>query len=273
MSKILVAALYLFVDLSDCEGLRIPILRKASLNGIKGTILLAKEGINGTVAGSEKELRSFLSYLRGLPPFTQLEHKESWTSSMPFQKMKVKLKEEIVTLGVDGVDPLSKVGTYVSASEWNKLIEREDVVLVDTRNDYETSIGTFKGAVDPNTRSFKEFPEWALNHLDKTQPVAMFCTGGIRCEKATSYLLEQGFDQVYHLKGGILKYLEEIPKEKSLWEGSCFVFDERVSVNHELNQDVYELCEGCGHPVLPDKPEEGHHREHCSLFGSNNGQS
>ena len=268
MAQIVVAALYLFVELPDTEQLRVPILRKAMLNGVKGTILLASEGINGTVAGEEKALFSFLTYLRSIPEFSLLEHKESRTNQMPFQKMKVKIKEEIVTLGVEGINPLKKVGAYVQPSDWNELIRREDVVVIDTRNDYETSIGTFQGAVDPNTRSFKEFPKWALESLDKTKAVAMFCTGGIRCEKATSYLLEQGFEQVYHLQGGILKYLEEIPEQESLWEGSCFVFDERVSVNHHLEQDEYELCEGCGHPVDPENPSEGHHREYCSLYGT-----
>ena len=268
-NRVLVVALYLFVDVPDYQSLQVPIYRKAALNGIKGTLLLAREGINGTVAGSEDAILELLQFLRSIPNFQQLEHKESWTDRIPFQKMKVLCKDEIVNLGVD-VDPTKQVGTYVSPKDWNELIQQEDVILIDTRNDYETGIGTFERAIEPYTRSFKEFPMWVQNNLSPQihKKVAMFCTGGIRCEKATSYLIEQGFEQVYHLEGGILKYLEEIPEEQSLWKGNCFVFDERVSVDHQLQKGHFVLCSHCGNPSDPNDMGSGFHRDHC-MFAQN----
>ena len=268
-NRILVVALYLFVDVPDYQSLQVPIYRKAALSGIKGTLLLAQEGINGTVAGTEDAIHELLQFLRSIPCFQQLDHKESWTERIPFQKMKVLCKDEIVNLGVD-VDPTKQVGIYVPPKDWNQLIMQEDVILIDTRNDYETGIGTFEHAIEPNTRSFKEFPMWVKHNLSPKnhKKVAMFCTGGIRCEKATSYLIEQGFKHVYHLEGGILKYLEEIPEEQSLWKGNCFVFDERVSVDHQLKKGHFVLCPHCGNPSDPNNMESAFHRDHC-MFAQN----
>ena len=266
-SLILVVALYLFTKLSNCEELQVPIYRKAALSGIKGTLLLAKEGINGTVSGSPESIHELLTFLKAISELKHLTHKESWTDKQPFQKLKVLVKNEIVNLGVD-VDPMTKVGEYVPPSQWNQLIEQDDVILIDTRNDYEIGIGTFEHAIDPNTRSFKEFPKWVSENLQpqKHKKVAMFCTGGIRCEKATSYLLDMGFENVYHLEGGILKYLEDIPQENSLWKGECFVFDQRVSVDHQLQKGQYILCPHCGNPSDPDDMMSSTHREHCPHF-------
>ena len=254
MSRVLIAALYKFVRLEDHVELRDTIAAVAEEAGVRGTLLLAAEGINGTIAAPEPAMRGFLAWLRTDPRLADLIHKESWADSMPFVRLKVRLKKEIVTLGVPGVDPTQQVGTYVPPSEWNALISDPDVVLVDTRNDYEVEIGTFKGAVDPRTATFRDFPEWTRQapELHGKTRVAMFCTGGIRCEKASSYLLSQGVEQVYHLQGGILKYLEEIPREESLWEGECFVFDRRVSVDHELQPGKYAMCAGCRRPVSPE---------------------
>lgn len=233
--NLVVAALYKFVVLEDFAQYQAPLLAECQRHEITGTILLAREGINGTIAGSRAGIKGVLAYLKGFPQFSDLEHKESHAKEPPFKRMKVRLKKEIVTIGVPSVDPNSVVGEYVDAKDWNALISEEDVIVIDTRNDYEVQLGTFKNAVNPKTRSFGEFPEFVTANLDpaKTPKVAMCCTGGIRCEKASSYMLQQGFEKVYHLKGGILKYLEEVPKEESLWEGDCFVFDERVVVNHD----------------------------------------
>jgi UPF0176 protein len=249
---IVIAALYHFATLDDFESLREPLLKLCQANEIKGTLLLAGEGINGTVAGSRAGIDTLLSYLRSDERLSELSHKESFENKQPFYRMKVRLKKEIVTLGQPGVDPNELVGTYVEPKDWNAIIEDPDTVLIDTRNDYEVEIGTFRGALDPKTESFTEFPDYVKTHLDpaKTKKVAMFCTGGIRCEKASSYMLQQGFEEVYHLKGGILRYLEEVPEEESTWEGECFVFDERVSVNHQLEPGEYELCRGCRNPIL-----------------------
>ncbi|UTW55264.1 rhodanese-related sulfurtransferase [Kordiimonas sp. SCSIO 12610] len=259
MSNYLVAALYKFVSLPEFEGFQKPIQEKCIEEDIKGTILLASEGINGTVAGPEKGMRRFLDFLRSMEEFRDLVHKESWASEAPFPRMKVRLKKEIVTMGVQGIDPKKIVGTYVKPQEWNALISDPDVVLVDTRNDYEVAIGTFKGAVDPKTKSFREFPKWAEDNkelLNKPK-VAMFCTGGIRCEKSTAYMKEQGYEEVYHLEGGILKYLEEIPEGESMWDGECFVFDDRVSVGHGLKEGPYDMCHGCRRPISDeDKQSE-----------------
>ena len=236
MTPIVVAALYKFVHLPDFAERREPILDYCVTQGIKGTILLAEEGINGTIAGSRAAIDAVLTFLRSDPRLTDLEHKESIADTHPFERMKVKLKQEIVPLGVPEIDPNQKVGTYVTPEEWNEIISDPDVVVIDTRNDYEVQIGTFKGAINPQTKAFREFPDYVRQHLDpsKHKKVAMFCTGGIRCEKASSFMLEEGFEEVYHLKGGILKYLEEVPTQKSLWEGECFVFDQRVAVRHGL---------------------------------------
>jgi UPF0176 protein len=219
--------------------------------GIKGTILLAQEGINGTIAGSRQQIDTVLAFLRNDSRFADLEHKESYTEIPPFERLKIRLKPEIVTLGLPEVNPAEKVGTYVKPEDWNDLISNPEVTVIDTRNDYEVTIGTFKGAENPQTQIFRDFPEYVQQHLDpkKHQKVAMFCTGGIRCEKASSYLLSQGFEEVYHLQGGILKYLEEIPQTESLWEGECFIFDQRVAVSHNLQTGNQELCFCCGYPV------------------------
>lgn len=254
-----VAALYKFVALDDYQALREPLLEKMLQLDIKGTLLLAHEGINGTIAGSREGIDAILAWLKRDARFAQLEHKESLVDEPPFYRTKVKLKKEIVTLGVDGIDPNSMVGHYVEPKDWNALISDPDVIVVDTRNHYEYELGTFKGAIDPNTESFREFPQYVKDNLDpaKHKKVAMFCTGGIRCEKSTGLLLQQGFEQVYHLKGGILKYLEEVPQEQSLWQGDCYVFDNRVAVNHQLEKSDYDLCHGCRFPITEaDKQSE-----------------
>ncbi len=250
-SPYVVAALYRFARLPQFEALREPLLDQCVSLGIRGTLLLASEGVNGTVAGTREGIDLLLAYLKAIPELAQLDHKESFCDELPFYRMKVKLKKEIVTMGVEGIDPQVTVGRYVEPKDWNALITDPDVLLVDTRNDYEVEIGTFKGALDPNTTTFREFPEYVKNNLDpqKQKKVAMFCTGGIRCEKATAYMIEQGFDEVFHLKGGILKYLEEVSEAESLWQGECFVFDNRVSVNHKLEKGDYDQCHGCRFPI------------------------
>lgn len=251
MSSIVVAALYKFVPLPDFEALADPLRDFMKEQGVKGTLLLASEGINGTIAGSRAGIDAVLAYLKADPRLAELEHKESYSEAMPFFRTKVKLKKEIVTMGIPGVDPLHLVGSYVEPKDWNALISDPEVVVLDTRNHYEYAIGTFSGAIDPKTETFREFPDYVKQNLDpaKHKKVAMFCTGGIRCEKSTSYVKSLGFDEVYHLKGGILKYLEEVPPEQSLWEGECFVFDNRVAVNHALKPGQYDQCYGCRHPV------------------------
>ena len=252
-----VAALYHFTRLADYEQLKAPLQDMCDLLEVKGTLLLAYEGINGTVAGTNKAIAALLDFLRSDPRLTQLEHKESRAEDMPFYRMKVRLKREIVTMGVDGVDPNEIVGTYVDPKDWNALITDPDVVLIDTRNDYEVEIGTFKGALNPDTQTFREFPQWVEDNRKnlKKPKVAMFCTGGIRCEKASSFMKQNGFDDVYHLKGGILKYLETQPEKESLWEGDCFVFDQRVAVKHGLEESDYDQCYACRYPIT-DKEKE-----------------
>lgn len=269
-NQIVVCALYKFVTLEDFEQKRQPLLDVMLENDVKGTLLLANEGINGTVAGSRKGIDNLLNWLKQDERLSDLDHKESFDETMPFYRTKVKLKKEIVTMGVEGIDPKEVVGTYVKPKDWNALISDPDVILVDTRNDYEVAIGTFKNAVDPKTETFREFPEYVEKNLDKTEhkKVAMFCTGGIRCEKSTAYLKEQGFEEVYHLEGGILKYLEEVPEEDSLWEGECFVFDNRVAVNHDLEKGQYDQCHACRMPILEEdklheKYEKGVSCHHC----------
>lgn len=258
-----VAALYHFTRFEDPAALRGPLETVCNDLGITGSLLLAKEGINGTIAGTRAGIDGILAYLRGLPGCSDLEHKESKASIPPFKRMKVKLKKEIVTMGQPDVDPKARVGHYVDAQDWNDLISAPDVVVIDTRNDYEVGIGTFEGAIDPQTKSFREFPQWWEENKDRfhNKRVAMFCTGGIRCEKSTNYLIGQGVNDVYHLKGGILKYLEEVPQEQSKWQGDCFVFDARVSVGHELKEGPHQLCYACRRPILPDdqnRPEYEH---------------
>ncbi|EPE95277.1 oxygen-dependent tRNA uridine(34) hydroxylase TrhO [Rhizobium grahamii] len=265
-SPFLVAALYHFVSFPRFESLREPLQALCEENGVKGTLLLAHEGINGTIGGPDTGIRTVLAFLRAQPEFAALEHKESRASKMPFLRMKVKLKKEIVTMGVENIDPNQVVGTYVAPQDWNALISDPDTIVIDTRNDYETAIGIFRGAVDPNTKTFREFPDWVRNNtgLHNKPKIAMYCTGGIRCEKATAFMKEQGFDEVYHLKGGILKYLEEIPQEESLWDGACFVFDERVSVEHGLKEGEHKLCHACRNPITAEEISSSHYEEGVS---------
>jgi len=251
---ITVAALYKFTSFDDPAGLRGPLLAACESEGVMGTLLLAREGINGTTAGTRGGIDAVLGQIRALPGCADLEWKESTAEAMPFSRIKVRLKREIVTMGVPGTDPRALVGSYVEPAEWNALISAPDVAVIDTRNDYEVAIGTFRGAVDPETESFRAFPAWWASNKDRfhNKRVAMFCTGGIRCEKSTAFLKAQGVEEVYHLKGGILKYLEEVPAEQSLWEGGCFVFDERVAVGHGLEVLPHELCRACRRPILPE---------------------
>ncbi|MDZ7869684.1 MAG: rhodanese-related sulfurtransferase [Rheinheimera sp.] len=265
-----VAALYKFVALPDYVALRDALYQHLVLNKVKGTLLLAEEGINGTICGTRQGIDAVRQWLDADGRFTGLSYKESFADEPAFYRTKVKLKTEIVTMGVPGVNPQHIVGTYVKGDDWNRLIEDPDTILIDTRNDYEVAIGTFKNAVNPNTTSFREFPQWAAENLDKTKhkKVAMFCTGGIRCEKSTAYLKEQGFDEVYHLDGGILKYLEEMPEDNSLWQGECFVFDQRVAVKHGLEQGSYDQCYACRMPLSQadmqsDKYLQGMSCPHC----------
>lgn len=265
-----VAALYKFVNLPDYVELRDKLYQHLVLNKVKGTLLLAEEGINGTICGTREGIDAVRQWLDADGRFKGLSYKESFADEPAFYRTKVKLKTEIVTMGVPGVNPQHIVGTYVKGEDWNRLIEDPDTILIDTRNDYEVAIGTFKNAVNPNTTSFREFPQWAAENLDKTKhkKVAMFCTGGIRCEKSTAYLKEQGFDEVYHLDGGILKYLEEMPEQNSLWQGECFVFDQRVAVKHGLEQGSYDQCYACRMPLSQadlqsDKYIKGMSCPHC----------
>lgn len=246
-----VAALYRFCQLDAPEKLKAPLAAFCCGRGIRGTILLAKEGVNGTVAGSPQAIGELIEKLENFSGIGKIEVKFSSAEAMPFHRMKVRLKQEIVTMGVDGIDPLSDAGAYVEPADWNALISQENTVVIDTRNDYEVALGSFKNAVDPNTSSFREFPQWVEENRAVLQgkKVAMFCTGGIRCEKATAYVRSLGFPEVYHLKGGILKYLETVPEEQSLFEGECFVFDERVSVTHGLAEGEAELCRACRRPL------------------------
>ncbi|MER8437274.1 rhodanese-related sulfurtransferase [Mesorhizobium sp. M1312] len=265
-----VAALYRFARLDGFAALRAPLAAFCCGRGIKGTLLLAHEGINGTVAGSEADIAALIDHLESIEGLAGLEVKYSSAAQMPFHRMKVRLKREIVTMGVKDLDLAASAGTYVAPADWNALISDADTIVIDTRNAYEVSIGTFKGAVDPATTSFREFPSWVEQHRAELvgRKVAMFCTGGIRCEKATAYVKSLGFEDVFHLKGGILKYLEEVPAEQSLWQGECFVFDERVSVSHGLVEGEAELCRACRHPLtgqdlLSPKYTAGTSCPHC----------
>ncbi len=246
-----IAAFYHFTRLSDPAALRGPLATVCRTGGVRGTILVAGEGVNGTIAGERDGVDAVLAHLRGLPGCAGLEHKESTADAMPFARMKVKLKREIVTMGQPGVDPQAGTGHYVDAADWNALIGAPDVAVIDTRNGYEVEIGTFQGAVDPGTKAFRDFPGWWRANRDRFagKRIAMFCTGGIRCEKSTNFLLGEGVGDVFHLKGGILKYLEEVPEEESLWQGECYVFDGRVSVGHGLRPGGYETCHACRRPL------------------------
>ena len=248
-----VAALYHFTRLADPQALQGPLARIACTNGVRGTLLLAPEGINGTIAGTRAGIDAVLAHIRALPGCAGLVWKESTAETMPFGRMKVRLKREIVTMGQPDVDPVARVGHYVEPAQWNALISAPDVAVIDTRNDYEIEIGSFAGAVDPGTKSFRDFPAWWQANADRFagKRIAMFCTGGIRCEKSTNYLISQGVEEVFHLHGGILKYLEEVPAEGSLWQGECFVFDQRVSLGHGLQQGEYTLCHACRRPLAP----------------------
>jgi UPF0176 protein len=250
-----VAALYKFARLADPAALREPIAALCRAQGVKGTLLLAREGLNGTIAGAEAAIAALIDHLRTLPGCGEIDVKYAQADEMPFYRMKVRVKAEIVTMGQPEIDPLLSTGHYVEPADWNALISNPDVVLIDTRNDYEVAIGTFTGAADPQTTSFRDFPAWFRAERERLlgagrQPkVAMFCTGGIRCEKSTAFLKSEGVEDVFHLKGGILKYLEQVPAEQSLWQGECFVFDERVSVGHGLAPGSYELCRACRRPL------------------------
>ena len=268
--KYLTCALYKFVSLPGFTGLQAPLQKIMSDNNVFGTLLLAAEGINGTIAGLPSDVQAVLGWLEQQPLLSGIDQKNSYHSEIPFYRSKVKLKKEIVTMGVEGIDPKLVVGTYVKPNEWNALISDPDVMVVDTRNDYEVEIGTFKNAIDPQTKTFRDFPAWAEKNLDKEKhkKVAMFCTGGIRCEKSTAYMKEQGFDEVYHLEGGILKYLEEVPKDQTLWEGECFVFDNRVAVGHDLKRGSYDQCHACRMPIteqekLSEFYQQGLACHHC----------
>lgn len=267
---IVVAALYQFVNLADYKDKQAPLREFCKKYGVKGTLLLAKEGINGTIAGDREGIDAVVAYLKSSGPFYNLEYKESSAAVMPFMRLKIKLKKEIVTFGEPAADPIQMVGTYITPKDWNALIANPEVMTIDTRNDYEVMIGSFKGAVNPKTDTFKDFVDYTQKNLmhHKDKPIAMFCTGGIRCERSTAYLKAIGFKEVYHLKGGVLKYLEEIPQEESLWEGECFVFDQRVSVKHGLESGSYDMCFGCRMPISENDKKsphflEGVHCHHC----------
>ncbi|MEM7440645.1 MAG: rhodanese-related sulfurtransferase [Pseudomonadota bacterium] len=262
----LVAALYHFAPVADPAKVQGPLRDACESAGVKGTLLIAPEGINGTIAGSRAGIDAILGHLRALPGFSGLEHKESTAAAPPFPRMKVRLKREIVTMGQPNVDPTASVGRYVEPGDWNALVDDPDVVLIDTRNAYEVEIGSFDGAVDPRTDAFGEFPSWWTDNADRFagKKVAMFCTGGIRCEKSTNYLIGQGVEEVFHLKGGILKYLEEVPQEDSRWQGSCFVFDGRVSVDHGLAEGPHLLCHACRMPILPEDTQRPEYEEGVS---------
>lgn len=266
MANVVVCALYKFVTLEDYQDIKPPLLNFMLAQDLRGTLLLAHEGINGTVAGTRHAVNALLAFLGNDPRLANVSYKESFVDEVPFLRTRVKLKKEIVTMGVEGIDPKRVVGTYVKPKDWNALISDPNVLLVDTRNDYEVQVGTFKHALNPNTESFREFPQYVKNNLDpaKNKKVAMFCTGGIRCEKSTAYLKEQGFDEVYHLEGGILKYLEEVPEQESLWEGECFVFDERVTVNHSLEKGNYEQCNACRMPITEQDKLNKHYQHGIS---------
>ena len=248
---ICVAALYRFAAFEDCDAIRAALARACRQHGIRGTLILAPEGINGTIAGPDAGIKAVLRHIRRLPGCADLDVKLSRAPALPFHRMKVRVKREIVTMGEPAIDPLASTGTYVEPAEWNALIADPDTIVIDTRNDYEVAIGSFEGAIDPQTASFREFPEWFRGARDGLagKRIAMFCTGGIRCEKSTAFLKQEGVGEVYHLKGGILNYLQKVRERESLWRGDCFVFDQRVAVGHGLAASDYELCHACRRPV------------------------
>ena len=270
-----ICALYKFTRLDDFEEIQGPLkIFLESLN-IRGTLLLAKEGVNGTIAGDNDSIMKSLDYLQKDERLVDLEYKFSYSEKPPFKRLKVKLKKEIVTLGVSDIDPIFSSGTYVKPADWNELINDPDVVLIDTRNNYEFEIGSFKGSINPNTETFREFPAYTKNNLEKyrDKKIAMFCTGGIRCEKSTAYLKSKGFENVFHLQGGILKYLEEIKEDESLWEGECFVFDDRVAVKHNLELGKYDQCHACRFPITDEDKEHPHYEKGASCprcYGTKN---
>lgn len=263
---VVVAALYRFAALPDFVALKDPLYQLMIEHEVRGTLLLAREGINGTIAGSRQGIDRILDWLKSDPRFANLEAKESYVDTPPFYRTKVKLKKEIVTMGVEGIDPKDIVGTYVEPADWNALIADPEVLVLDTRNKYEVDIGSFENAINPETDSFRELPAYVEKHLDpvKHKKVAMFCTGGIRCEKSTAFLKRQGFNEVYHLKGGILKYLEEVPETESKWRGECFVFDNRVTVNHQLEKGQYDQCHACRRPITEDDKQSPHYKKGVS---------
>ena len=265
MALKVVCALYKFVILDNYIDLKIPLLNFMIENNVRGTLLLAREGINGTVSGSRKDINGLLQYLKNDERLKIMSYTESFTYNTPFLHTRVKLKKEIVTMGMDGINPTNIVETYVKPENWNHLINDPDILLVDIRNYYEFQVGTFKNAINPDIKSFKEFPAYVKKNLSITQhkKVAMFCTGGIRCEKSTSYMKKLGFKELYQLQGGILKYLEHITTEETMWEGECFVFDERVTVNHNLNEGNYEECNACRLPI--DERDRGSDKYECGI--------
>ena len=270
-----ICALYKFTRLDDFEEIQDPLkLFLDSLN-IRGTLLLAREGVNGTIAGDNDSIMKSLDYLQKDKRLVGLEYKFSYSEKPPFKRLKVKLKKEIVTLGVSNIDPTFSSGTYVKPADWNELINDPDVVLIDTRNNYEFEIGSFKGSINPNTETFRQFPDYTKNNLEKyrDKKIAMFCTGGIRCEKSTAYLKSKGFENVFHLQGGILKYLEEVKEDDSLWEGECFVFDDRVAVKHNLELGKYDQCHACRFPITEEDKEHPHYEKGTSCprcYGTKN---
>ncbi len=266
MSQIVVAALYQFTALPDYAGYRAGILETAMKSQVFGTILLAREGVNGTIAGPREGVDAVLAALRALPGCAELDWKESYTDENPFHRMKVRLKKEIVTMGVENIDPARSHERYVEPHDWNRVISDPDTLVIDTRNDYEVSIGAFKGAINPHTASFREFPEWFRKFREENdiKKVAMYCTGGIRCEKSTAFLRAEGIEDVVHLKGGILKYLETVPEQESLWRGECFVFDQRVSVGHDLAPGSYDQCRACRRPITEKDKASPHFVEGVS---------
>ena len=270
-----ICALYKFTRLDDFESIQLPLKTYLDSLSIRGTLLLAREGINGTISGSKGNLEKVLNYLQSDSRFMGLEFKYSYSNKAPFKRLKIKLKKEIVTMGLAQIDPTHSVGTYVKPKDWNELINDPDVVLIDTRNNYEYEIGSFKGAINPNTETFREFPNFTENSLEKyrNKKIAMFCTGGIRCEKSTAYLKSKGYENVFHLQGGILKYLEDVGENESLWEGECFVFDDRVAVKHNLEQGRYDQCYACRFPITKEDTMHPHYEKGASCprcFGTKN---
>lgn len=268
-NQFLIAALYKFIKIEDCQALQETLRAKTSYHKLMGTLLIAHEGLNGTIAGTAHEMRAFLSWLTDLPAFRDIDIKYATAEKLPFHRMKVRLKREIVTMGREDIIPSEQAGIYVEPKDWNALISDPDVLVVDTRNDYEVAIGQFQGADNPLTQSFRQFPDYAAqiaNLPDEKRPskIAMYCTGGIRCEKSTALMKQMGFDEVYHLKGGILRYLEEVDKTESLWEGECFVFDSRVSVDHDLNAGSYQLCHACKMPLSEEDMQSEHYQRSIS---------